>query len=247
MVTSAVQGEGKTTVAVDLAVALARSGRSVALVDLDARAPRLSAAVGLDQRLRRGLADVVANGDPLDGVLVDVPLSSTPEHFAPDAPAEPVAQQRWNPGGSRIGRRSSAAASTSFGTDQGGRLQVLTFGSRRPADPGDFVGSASVRRVVDELASEHDIVVIDTPPLLPVSDARAISEYADAALIVCGLRTSRRRNLRALRKLLGVLPTAVLGVVVTGTPQIPGYGYDGDPAAYARADRDVGRLDHAPR
>jgi Mrp family chromosome partitioning ATPase len=246
MVTSAVQGEGKTTVAVDLAVALARSGKNVALVDLDARAPRLGVAVGLDQRLRRGLADVVIDGDQLDRVLVTVAWSSAPDPALPEAPGERVALERWNPSGTRTERRVAAAgaSSSSFGAEAG-HLDVLTFGSRRPADPGDFVGSGAVRRVVDELAADHDIVIIDTPPLLPVSDARAISEYVDAALIVCGLRTSRRRNMRTLRKLLAVLPTAVLGVVVTGTPPIPGYGYDWDPATNSRARRDQGRLDRA--
>ncbi len=245
MVTSAVQGEGKTTVAVDLAVALARSGRNVALVDLDARVPRLGGAIGLDQRLRRGLADVVSDGDQLSRVLVGVSLSTTPERPA-SVSGDRVAAERWNPVGSRSDRRVPAGAATaSFGMDEDGQLDVLTFGSRMPADPGDFVGSNAVRRVVQQLAAEHDVVIIDTPPLLPVSDSRSISEYVDAALIVCGLRTSGRRNMRTLRKLLGVLPTTVLGVVVTGAPPIPGYGYDGDPAAHARSRQEYGRLDRA--
>jgi polysaccharide biosynthesis transport protein len=246
MVTSAVQGEGKTTVAVDLAVALARSGRNVALVDLDARVPRLGAAIGLDQRLRRGLADVVIDGDQLSRVLVGVSLSTTHERPTSDISGDRVAAERWNPVGSRSDRRVAAGgAPASFGMDEDGQLDVLTFGSRRPADPGDFVGSNAVRRVVQQLAAEHDVVIIDTPPLLPVSDSRSISEFVDAALIVCGLRTSRRRNMRALRKLLGVLPTTVLGVVVTGAPPIPGYGYDGDPEAHARSRQEYGRLDRA--
>lgn len=246
MVTSAVQGEGKTTVAVDLAIALARSGRNVVLCDLDARAPRLSGALGLDQRLRRGLADVVLDGDQLDRVLVPVAWSTAPEPLAAEVSGESVVQQRWNPVGSRPERRAAAGGSSpGVAAEEEGHLDVLTFGSRRPSDPGDFVGSGAVRRVIEQLASDHDVVIIDTPPLLHVSDARTISEYADAALLVCGLKTTRRRSLRALRKIIAILPSPVLGVVVTGVPPIPGYGYYGDPAL-TRGDRD-GRLDRAPR
>jgi Mrp family chromosome partitioning ATPase/capsular polysaccharide biosynthesis protein len=242
MVTSAVAGEGKTTVAVDLAVALARSGRSVALCDLDARAPRLGGALGLDQRLRRGLVDVVIDGDQLDRVLVPVSWSTAPEQLDAEMSGDSVVPERWKPVGSR-GEKSAPAKSV--GAEEEGQLHVLTFGSRRPSDPGDFVGSSAVRRVIEQLAAKHDVVIIDTPPLLPVSDARAISEHVDAALIVCGLKTTRRRNLRSLRKILAILPAPVLGVVVTGVAPIPGYGYYGDAAALSRGQRDHGRLDRA--
>jgi Mrp family chromosome partitioning ATPase len=243
MVTSAVQGEGKTTVAVDLAVALARSGRSVALCDLDARAPRLGAALGLDQRLRRGLADVAIDGDQLDRVLVPVAWSTAPERLESDTSGRSLVPERWKPVGSGSERRvpvGSASAGVVAGEE--GHLDVLTFGSRQPADPGDFVGSGAVRRAVEQLAAHHDVVIIDTPPLLHVSDARAISEYVDATLLVCGLKTTRRRNLRALRKIIAILPAPVLGVVVTGVAPIPGYGYYGDLAA---STRDYGRHDRA--
>ena len=81
---------------------------------------------------------------------------------------------------------------------------------------------SSRTRVIEQLAATHDVVIIDTPPLLPVSDARAISEHVEAALIVCGLKTTRRRNLRSLRKILAILPAPVLGVVVTGVSRFLG-------------------------
>jgi len=104
------------------------------------------------------------------------------------------------------------------------KVTVLPFGSRRPHNPGDFVGSSSVRQVVEELADRYDIVIVDTAPLLAVSDARAISEYVDAALIVCSLKATRKSNLRSVRRLLSVLPTRVFGVAITGVPPMPVYG-----------------------
>jgi succinoglycan biosynthesis transport protein ExoP len=247
MVTSALPGEGKTTVAVDLAVALARSGKNVALCDLDGRAPRLARAVGLDQRPRRGLADVVVEGDPLARVLTPVSWSTAPAVRPSDIPSDGASAGRWTPGGSSEKVRPLDGSMETFGTEDEGHLDVLTSGSRTPSDPGDFVGSSAVRRVVEQLAAEHDVVIIDTPPLLPVSDASAISEFVDAALIVCSVTIGRRRNVRALRKVLGVLPTRVLGVVVTGVAPIPGYGQYGELAGHTRGNRGYQRLSREPQ
>ena len=70
MVTSSVVGEGKTTVPSDLAVALARSGRTVALCDLDPRAPSIHRAFALGDR--RGLVEVAFGLHSLEEALVPI-------------------------------------------------------------------------------------------------------------------------------------------------------------------------------
>lgn len=218
MVTSAVAGEGKTTVAADLAAAFARSGRSVALCDLDARAPTLDRALGLDTQ--RGLVDVATGRDSLDSVLVEISWAGIPgrvpsiytAHAVADASSEAQAAARGDAGG------------------KSGLLHVLTLGSRRPHDPADFVGSSSVRQVVESLAETHDVVIVDTAPLLPVSDAWLISEYVDAALIVSGLATVRKPQLRTIRRMAVTFPTRIVGVVVTGTARVAGAAYGSDVA-----------------
>jgi Mrp family chromosome partitioning ATPase/capsular polysaccharide biosynthesis protein len=233
MVTSPVPGDGKTTVSADLAVAFARSGRRVALCDLDARSPSLGRQLGLDGR--RGLADIALGVESLDGVLVSIPLSSTRGGPSPVILASTV--------GERSPTDDLILDRTRGGPADRGQLNFLPFGSRRPHDPGDFVSSRSVRIIVAELRESHDIVVIDTAPLLPVSDSRAVSEYVDAALIVCGLSTTTKPNLRKIHRLLSVLPTRVFGVVVTGVAAVPGYGYGGAEEPDVRST--IGRLEGA--
>ena len=214
MVTSAIQAEGKTTVASDLAVAFARSGRKVALVDLDARAPNVGTIFGIEGSF--GLVDVVLGREEIERVLIPISWAGVPG-------ARPTVALAA--GG---GRATEAQAETD--PQRGGaQLHVLTLGTRRPHDPADFVGSNAVRQVVGDLTETHDLVIIDAPPLIPVSDARSISEYVDAALIVCRLGTVRKPHLRTIRRIVPVLPARVFGVAVTGVPALPGYGYSPPP------------------
>jgi non-specific protein-tyrosine kinase len=213
MVTSAISGEGKTTVASDLAVALARSGREVVLCDLDARAPEIARLFELGGA---GLVDVAFGAQTLEAALA-------PVQWVTGRTPTPVVRERVPVPFSETSDEPAVASARSPGSPRGS-LHVLPLGRRLPPSPPEFVGSATVHNIVSELAAAHEIVILDTPPLLPVSDALTISTYADAALIVCGLNRSSRTDLRRLRKLLATSPTHVLGFVVTGVAAEEGYG-----------------------
>jgi capsular exopolysaccharide synthesis family protein len=100
MVTSAFDGEGKSTTAANLAVAYARSGLRVILVDLDLRAPSLGRLFGLEGRA--GVKDVAVGHVPLDAALAEVPVVSSSGSLNGDAsyrgslhvlPAGPVSRE----------------------------------------------------------------------------------------------------------------------------------------------------------
>ena len=148
MITSSLAREGKSTTIANVAVALARSGKRVALVDLDLRQPTLSSLFDLHKRV--GLTDVVMRRFPLKDVLSPIRL--------------PV------PGEPRQTARSSAAAEMA-----GGHLVVLPTGPLPPT-PSEFVGSeALVKYVLNPLREQFDHVLIDAPPMGIVGDAMKIS------------------------------------------------------------------------
>jgi succinoglycan biosynthesis transport protein ExoP len=83
MVTSGIDGEGKSTTAANLAVAYARSGLRAILVDLDLRAPTVDRLFGLEGRA--GVTDVAVGHVPLDAALAEVPIASSAGSLNGDA------------------------------------------------------------------------------------------------------------------------------------------------------------------
>lgn len=204
LVTSAVEKEGKSTTAANLAIAEARAGRRVALVDLDLRVPFIDRFFGLTHA--NGVTDVALGNTTLEAALTRIDLDT---------------------GKSANGR--TGLPESNGNAPEHGLLDVLVAG-QRPPDPGEFVGSRRLGDILHRLHERYDLVIIDTPPMLRVGDAMTMSTRADGLLIVVRLNVIRRPMLSELRRLLATAPAAKLGFVVTGSRDgqsgAYGYGYD---------------------
>ena len=185
MVTSPTQGDGKTTVAVHLASALARDGQIVVLVDGDLRHPQVSLRLGIEPRA--GVADVVTGQAELDDSIIDV--------AAPDS--------------------------------EDGRLWVLGAG-KRPPNPARLLGSKHLASMLTALAETADIVIIDTPPILNVSDAVPLLERVSGIVLVARVGQTGRDALLRTRQVIETARGSILGAVATGAAEAGLYGYGTD-------------------
>jgi capsular exopolysaccharide synthesis family protein len=110
--------------------------------------------------------------------------------------------------------------------------------------PGVLLGSPAFRQALTLFASRADIVLLDSSPLLPVSDTLKLVSGVDGVLVVVRAGTTQRRDAARARKLLESARANVLGVVVNGiqdhplTSRTPYYAYEEDP------DMDVDPLPH---
>lgn len=108
-----------------------------------------------------------------------------------------------------------------------GPLDVLPLGPI-PPNPHQLIASDATRDLLAAARSAYDVVVVDAPPLLPVSDAAVLSTMADGVVVVVGARRVRRQQLtQALRALAGV-DAPVLGFILAFAPRSgPGGSYYG--------------------
>lgn len=212
MVTSCVGDEGKTTTISNLAIALARAGHQVALVDLDLRKPMIGRFFGLE--LRPGLADAAIERIELERALVPINLGA----------AEPIRLARST-------RRLPTTEDESGDrqTHGGGQLYVLPAGFL-PASPGELVGTEAVARILARLREQMDFVLVDAPPMLTVSDAATLSTRVDGIAVVVRLGLVNRPMLRDLTRELEASPAPKLGFILTGAGAAEQYAV----AAYTR-------------
>ena len=220
MITSSVQGEGKSTTIANLAVALARTGRRVALVDLDLRRPKLDRFFKIEER--PGLTHVALGRVSLDEALVTFTDIGVADDEADDFSLPTLRDSR--------GREP-----------QQGSLMVLPSGAI-PPNPGEFVSSRALGEILDELRERADIVLIDSPPLLQVSDTMTLSAKVDAVIVVTRFSMIRRPMLKELHRVLETCPAGKLGFVLTGAEMEEGYGY-GYSYGYGYVARGYGRTE----
>lgn len=103
------------------------------------------------------------------------------------------------------------------------RLYVLASGPL-PPNPSELLSSRRAREVLGSLRVEADVVLIDSPPVLPVSDAMIIAGLVDVTLIVCAAdRTSTRDAVRALEQLRQV-EAPLAGAILNGAGPESAYG-----------------------
>jgi Mrp family chromosome partitioning ATPase len=94
-------------------------------------------------------------------------------------------------------------------------------------DPVAFLESEAIGDVLAAIRERADVVLIDAPPVLPVSDAMAISARADGMIVVARLDVVQKPVLRELRRELDAAYVHRLGLVLTGAESEASYGYGG--------------------
>src|SRR5260370_32163670 len=127
-------GGGKSTLAANLAISIAQSGRKVVVVDADFRRPRLHTLFGLTAEV--GLASVIVGGTELADAV-----------------------------------RPSAVEG----------ISVLPCGPR-PLNPAELLTSPRFEELLGQLRQRYDFVIIDTPPLLAVTDPCVVAPRVDGVL-----------------------------------------------------------------
>ena len=193
VVTSALAGEGKSTVSSNIAKLVAQAGTPVLLIDADLRRPMVATTFEIDGAV--GLTQTLAGDVDVTDVIIESGLPN---------------------------------------------LKLLPAG-RIPPNPSELLGSLRMKQLVEDLAKDY-LVILDAPPLLPVTDAGLLSAFCDGALLVQAAGKTQIDQSEQCRRILDQVGGRLLGVVLNKAPVrgaaaaygggYGGYGYGAYQADY---------------
>lgn len=169
VVTSALAGEGKSTVSSNIARLVAQAGTPVLLVDADLRRPQIANTFEIDGAV--GLTQALAGDVNVREVIVEAGMAN---------------------------------------------LSVLPAG-RIPPNPSELLGSLRMKQFIDDLSHDY-LVILDAPPLLPVTDAGLLSAFCDGALLVQAAGKTQIEQSQHCRRILDQVGSRLLGVVLNKAP-----------------------------
>jgi capsular exopolysaccharide synthesis family protein len=106
----------------------------------------------------------------------------------------------------------------------GGMLYAVSAG-QQVEDPVATLGSPRTEQALARLRGDHDVIVIDTPPVLGVADTLLLARAADGVALVVDIKQSRRRSVRRAVAVLREINAPLLGVVINSVDADAPYGY----------------------
>ena len=176
LITSAVGGEGKTSLAAQLAGRCGEAGMSTLLIDADLRRSRLCSLLDIPEG--QGLSDALLNDEPSPTELV-VPV-------------------------------------------QGGTFHLLPAGTPIP-DANRLLQNRKLGLLIAQFRQIYDLVIIDSPPVLPVPDALILGRWVDGAVLAVRYDISRFPQVERARRQLDGAGISVLGTVINGMKNSDSY------------------------
>ena len=99
-------------------------------------------------------------------------------------------------------------------------LSVVTAGPK-PDNPADLLGSKAMESLVTDFRQKADFVLLDSPPVLPVTDAALLSVHTDGVLLVLNAGESRRSHAEQARDMLYGVGARIVGAVLNNAPVDP--------------------------
>jgi capsular exopolysaccharide synthesis family protein len=176
LVTSPSPGDGKSAVAANLAIAMARSGNKVLLVEANFRRPALARLFDVPDAL--GLSNVL------------------------------------------VGMNTASEAIQATAVEN----LDLIVGGATPPSPADLLGSAAMRRFLEEQKKNYDHVIVDGAPILVVADSRLLAEIIDGVILVLRANENTRGLAQRGTHMILSLKAKLLGAVLNGVRATKG-GY----------------------
>ncbi len=193
-VTSPTPGDGKSTLAANLAVSLAQSGKKVLICDADLRRPTVHYLFGNDSDI--GFTQVLKGEAEIEDAIADCDVDG---------------------------------------------LSIMPCGAR-PTNPSELLTSTRLYELFEVLREKFDYIIMDTPPMLAVTDPCAVAARADGVILAMRIKKNIKLSASRAKEILDSVNAPILGIVVNGAGMVQGnysnsgaygYGYGGYGSGYS--------------
>lgn len=94
-------------------------------------------------------------------------------------------------------------------------LDILTAG-KIPPNPSEMLGSQAMSSLLDELSNIYDVIILDSPPVLAVTDAQILSTKVDGTVLVVRAEKTKKDTVLAAKGVLDKVNANILGTVLNG-------------------------------
>ena len=180
LISSTYSGEGKTTIALNTALAFSKIGK-VLLIETDIRRPSVLSKTSNEEGTKGGFSDIIQGKLKLSESILNLP---------------------------------------------GSDIEVMTSGTRR-SDLTDLTTTTKLKTFFDILKKKYDYVIVDTPPIQPVSDTLFISQTTDHNLLIARSKVTKLMGIKSVLKKLDNVNVKVDGLIFNDldTSKASYYGY----------------------
>ncbi|WP_439442825.1 CpsD/CapB family tyrosine-protein kinase [Listeria aquatica] len=172
MVTSSESGTGKSTIASNIAVVTAQSGKKTLLIDTDLRKPTIHKI--FSKNMYNGLSNLITGDLELEEGLQKTSVNN---------------------------------------------LSIMTSGII-PPNPTDLLASTRMKKILAELRTKFDFIIIDTPPVTIVPDALVLADEIDGAILVIRYHKTLKEEAKKALDKLKFTRVKLLGAILNGTKDL---------------------------
>ena len=166
-ITSSIEGEGKSTLTVNMANTYAFRGAKVLIVNLDLRRPTIHRLLNIPNKI--GITDYVTSDD------------LKPEDIINTVPSG---------------------------------IDIINAGTRTPFST-KILNSPKMAELIEKLRPSYDYILVDTPPVLLVTDAIICSKFIDGMIVVCSQKRTKKKDLVTCVNTMEGNHVNIIGVVMT--------------------------------
>lgn len=177
LITSGSPQEGKTLLTANLAMAIAQTGKKVAIVCCDLRRPSLHKLYHISNE--SGLSNYLAGYTSINEIMHRI---------------------------------------------EGQSLTLIPSGPI-PPNPSELLGSKKMEALIEELKLKNDFVIIDTAPVLAVTDCAVLAKYSDGVIYVVRSKQTKKESVKVMRSSLENTGIKPLGAVLNGMSMGESYPY----------------------